>query len=330
MTVPVGSPGGRCALARKGIQIGFWGAFGLVLLRVTIGWHFLYAGLWKLQQPDFSSEAFLSQAKGPLADQFHAMIPDFNRTEKLDADTQVAAMKDYANRFAAAHKLSDEQQKRLKSVLDRRSVQMEYYLAGTQDGEKVDDSELETIRKELDDYRHDLERLATAKAAPTASVPFQQKRNWDQQSKLRSGSAAWAAQVDSIWDGLKTELADLLDDPREVQSIEHESSTQTIDRVVTYTNVAIGGCLIAGLLTRFAAFGGFLFLLQIVAAQPDWPGLYPEPHPSAGRALFVTKEFVEMVALFALMLLPVGRWAGLDFFIHHLLVRPIYGSRETK
>ena len=74
---------------------------------------------------------------------------------------------------------------------------------------------------------------------------------------------------------------------------------------------------------------GALFLLQVVLAQPDWPGLYPPPHPSAGRSLIVNKEFVEMMALFALALTPVGRWGGLDFFVHHLVVRPLFGKKEA-
>src|SRR5262245_3722001 len=59
------------SVARKGVRIGFLGAVGLVLLRMVIGWHFLYAGIDKLTNPDFTSEGFLGQAKGPLADEFH-------------------------------------------------------------------------------------------------------------------------------------------------------------------------------------------------------------------------------------------------------------------
>ena len=94
--------------------------------------------------------------------------------------------------------------------------------------------------------------------------------------------------------------------------------------------VAIGVALIIGLFSRLAAFGGAVFLLQIVLAQPAWPGIYPPPHPSAGNALIVNKEFIEMMALFALATLPVGRWAGLDFFIHYLLVKPVYRQEGTQ
>jgi hypothetical protein len=57
--------------------------------------------------------------------------------------------------------------------------------------------------------------------------------------------------------------------------------------------------------------------------------LYPAPPPSAGRTFLVGKEFIEMLAMFVLATTPVGRWGGLDFFIHHLVVRPIFGRKET-
>ena len=43
----------------------------VVVLRVLIGWHFLYEGVAKLTKPDWSAAGFLKQARGPLADLFH-------------------------------------------------------------------------------------------------------------------------------------------------------------------------------------------------------------------------------------------------------------------
>jgi hypothetical protein len=85
-----------------------------------------------------------------------------------------------------------------------------------------------------------------------------------------------------------------------------------------------------GLLTRFASLSGALFLLSIVLAQPEWPGIYPPAPAAAGRSLVVTKEVVEMVAMFALAALPVGRWGGLDFFVHNLFVRRLFGKRDSR
>ena len=53
----------------------------IVVLRVLIGWHFLYEGIAKLSKPDWSAAGFLKQARGPLADLFHGMAANPNALE---------------------------------------------------------------------------------------------------------------------------------------------------------------------------------------------------------------------------------------------------------
>ena len=45
----------------------------IVVLRVLIGWHFLYEGLSKLATPGWSASGFLLQSRGPLAGLFRWM-----------------------------------------------------------------------------------------------------------------------------------------------------------------------------------------------------------------------------------------------------------------
>jgi thiosulfate dehydrogenase [quinone] large subunit len=47
--------------------------FALVLLRIFIGWHFLYEGIAKLMKPNWSASGFLLQARGPFTGLFHWM-----------------------------------------------------------------------------------------------------------------------------------------------------------------------------------------------------------------------------------------------------------------
>lgn len=42
----------------------------ITVMRVLVGWHFLYEGIAKLSLPAWSSVGYLKQARGPLADQF--------------------------------------------------------------------------------------------------------------------------------------------------------------------------------------------------------------------------------------------------------------------
>jgi len=45
----------------------------LVILRVMIGWHFLYEGVAKLMKPGWSAAGFLLQSRGPFADLFRGI-----------------------------------------------------------------------------------------------------------------------------------------------------------------------------------------------------------------------------------------------------------------
>ncbi len=59
----------------------------LVALRLSIGVHFLYEGVWKIGNPDFSAEGFLASAKGPVAPLFYAMLPDIDGRSRLKIET---------------------------------------------------------------------------------------------------------------------------------------------------------------------------------------------------------------------------------------------------
>ena len=50
-----------------------WQVSALVILRVLIGWHFLYEGLVKVVNPNWSAASFLLAAQGPLANLFKSM-----------------------------------------------------------------------------------------------------------------------------------------------------------------------------------------------------------------------------------------------------------------
>jgi uncharacterized membrane protein YphA (DoxX/SURF4 family) len=45
----------------------------MTVLRVAIGWHFLYEGLTKLLNPEWTAAGYLQSATGPLAGMYHAM-----------------------------------------------------------------------------------------------------------------------------------------------------------------------------------------------------------------------------------------------------------------
>lgn len=55
-------------------RVSGWQWAGLVVLRLVIGWHFLYEGLAKLFNPYWSSASYLVEAKWVFADVFTAIL----------------------------------------------------------------------------------------------------------------------------------------------------------------------------------------------------------------------------------------------------------------
>ncbi len=309
---------------------------------MTIGWHFCYQGLVKLEDPQFSSAAFLGQAKGPFGDAYRSLLDDWDGRERLNKENRPQLLKrfdDYLSDFKNAYKPSPEQMAAAEQMLAARKSQVESFLKETEE--------------DFDKYLHELDRLAAAKESPTPTAhaappapvengklpppsmvwsfpPYQQKRVWDKQTELQGQLKGWLKELDGYFAAFQDDLDGLIDHDQRARVGGREAlrgpetRIETVDKIVSYGVTAIGICLLVGLFTRLASFAGALFLLSIVLAQPDWPGLYPSPHPSVGHALFVNKEFVEMIAMLVLATTHVGRWGGLDFFIHYCFVRPIF------
>jgi uncharacterized membrane protein YphA (DoxX/SURF4 family) len=104
-------------------QISFLACLLLVVLRVSIGWQFLYEGLWKLNTQKtarpWTAEGYLANARGPFRDKFRSLVDDPDGLKKLDFDTMVARWDDWKNRFIGHYPtLSDEQKQELDRLLD--------------------------------------------------------------------------------------------------------------------------------------------------------------------------------------------------------------------
>lgn len=87
----------------------------------------------------------------------------------------------------------------------------------------------------------------------------------------------------------------------------------------------VGLCLILGLFTRLAAFGGVCMLAMFYLAMPPFPGVEVPPGSAEGHYLYVNKNLIEAIALLMIMFSGVGRWFGVDALIH-----AIFGRREPE
>ena len=58
---------------RRETNYSSWQLWSLVILRVAIGWHFMYEGITKLLNPNWSSLGYLMDSKGLFGGMFHSM-----------------------------------------------------------------------------------------------------------------------------------------------------------------------------------------------------------------------------------------------------------------
>jgi thiosulfate dehydrogenase [quinone] large subunit len=63
------------------------GMIAITVLRVFVGWHFLYEGIAKLTSPSWSSAGYLKQARGPFADFFKWLASQSNLLANADLIT---------------------------------------------------------------------------------------------------------------------------------------------------------------------------------------------------------------------------------------------------
>jgi hypothetical protein len=325
----------------------------LVALRLGIGCHFLYEGVWKIKPfekfstkfPEpFSAEPFLTTAKGPLAGFFYMMVPDINGRQRLRVDTDAngkksidssgvaarwnAIRQDFVDYYRptgttteAAQSAFEKLQQGADESCKKSQKQLEEYFQ-----ENVD--EIAAYLGSLDRFENDKERDQTA--------PYQKQRRWDRMLELRTEAGKWIKDVEGQELALKNTLYSLLDDQQKERGQGpvcwnplRWSQTEQINFAVTYALTAIGLCLMLGFCTRLAALGGAGFMCFVVMTQPAFVGFYPlDPHV-VGHALMVNKDFIEMLALLTIATTAVGRWGGLDYFLYYWIFKPLC-SRNVK
>jgi uncharacterized membrane protein YphA (DoxX/SURF4 family) len=183
----------------SGIAVAF-----LVLLRMSIGWQFLYEGLWKLNTyssaKPWTSAGYLRSARGPLRNVYRGMTGDPDDLHWLDYDEVAAGLDSYRARLLAHNPdLSDDQKAQLDAMLDgpaQFAVRLDHLPAGLKfegnlkkvisyDPEAkrlIVDGKLHLLPKE----RRDLEKQARALKSASAADVERFVKALDQVFKLSS------------------------------------------------------------------------------------------------------------------------------------------------
>ena len=316
----------------------------LVALRLGLGCHFLYEGVWKIKHKDeFTAEPFLTQAKGPVAGLFYAMLPDIDGLQRLrvepdangkpsiNADALAGRWNEMRQQFvdyyrpAASDEAATAAHQRLQRAAERTYKDFKKWL------EEYFDQNVDDIAA----YFGALDRFDNNKESHK-SAPFQKQRRWDRMMELRREAAGWIKDLEGQETAYKNALYALLDEQQKEQGRMPASwnpfrwsRIEQINFAVTYALTAIGACLMLGLCSRLAALGGAGFMCFVVLTQPAFPGIYPPDPPVVGHALLINKDFVEMLALLVIASVPAGRWGGLDYFLYHVIFHPFL-SRKLK
>ncbi|MHB8902005.1 MAG: hypothetical protein ACYC6Y_24880 [Thermoguttaceae bacterium] len=328
----------RFPLNGKKYQIGLLAVVLLVALRLTIGWHFFYEGVWKIVNAEkFSAVEFLTISKGPFAPLFYAMVPDLDGRVRLatgpgeqgegwvTSPVYLEAWTRTKDGFVRQNRLEGPAEERVEAAFAQYKQSLEEYMTDNE-------AEIAAHFKALDRY-------IARKDSGANEAKHEKKRIWDEQMKLRGEADGWLADLDGMGKEMCLAFYNVLDEPQKqrahvpqvVTAPERlpvplplvKTRTQFLDMAVTYGLTAIGFCMLLGLCNRLACLGGGAFLISVLMTQPPWPTIYPPAPEVVGHALIVDKNFVEMVAIFMLAALPVGRWAGLDYFLYQWIGRPL-------
>jgi uncharacterized membrane protein YphA (DoxX/SURF4 family) len=288
---------------------GFFGATFLVLLRIAIGWHFLYEGLEKLESrqkggKSFSAEPYLRASTGPLGSYFRGLVPDVNGLAKLDPTRLRAAWTDDVERLVSHYAFDDKQKTEASKALRKSLHEVDEWFADKEFAEK------------RAKYIHELAGVQKVEQN-LGALSYERERAAAKRKDLDVDRKELLTKVDAIGNALRDSVVKLASDEQEASAgpyIPPRTSIDWVNDATTYGLIIMGFCLIVGLCTPLAALAGAVFLGQIYLSMPPWPGLPASP-TAEGHYLIVNKNLIEMLALLALVFIPTGQWIGFDALV---------------
>ncbi len=333
----------------------------IVLLRVGVGFHFLYEGLWKTDPANgFSAKGFLGMAKGPTKDLYYMFLPDLGGEERLQmAEAYRVVLEDgqkqsqkrigwtfpviekewyaYYKTFKKKYALDEEQQEEARTIFNQYVLSLREYA-------------LEN-REEIRGFVASKKRFEESLANTKNDAEYQRVRDWDAQLKYRNEGEKFASEPVAMGENMQLALWSVLNGSQkslgEIPAIAYgadkmigmgfiaslpilnqfakPSTMGLLDLTVTLGLTAIGICLILGFCTRLACLGGAAFLFNVVLSQFPWPTVYPYSPDVVGHFMVFSKDTIELMLLLLLALLPAGRWGGLDWFVWNLFGRFVCG-----
>jgi uncharacterized membrane protein YphA (DoxX/SURF4 family) len=298
--------------------LGLIGATMLVLLRVSIGWHFYSEGVDKLDAGNWSAAPFFSNAKGPFAEQYRQLVWDSDGRLRLDRDATMMSWAVFREQITEHYGFSEDQKVQAQEnyikaveqydwVLSENASNLEEFILGRDRITKLDtDAHEKQMRDGVSSLGGQRETI---------------RREWRQKgaSALRQIDTIWGS-YESAQNAVASEEQAAAERPlRLVPPPTNLIDTSIVDPIVPYFDFAIGLCLLFGLFTPVAALAAAGFLGSVFLSQ-----LPPGTGPGSSNY-----QLVECMACLVLAGTGAGRFAGLDFFLH-LIVRKVWGGQAQK
>ena len=315
-------------LATKGYRLCWCSCAALMLLRVAVGWHFLYEGLSKIESrrqgtKKFSAEGYLANSSGPLRDRFRQLLDDPDGLKRLEPAEIVGRWETTLAELERRYGLTADQMTQARAKIRELELAKENYF-----------STAETKGK-ISSYRDGIRQVAEDEQGEPAFVREHAAARRKELAKLREELLAPLAAWDKeLSDHVKGTLSpDQLTRDSEQKPggtagrlnlpFKLEWPERRIDQInlVTMLGLTIsGGLLVIGLFSRLSALWAAAFLALIYLANPA-PPLGTGNPADPGHYMYVNKELVECMAALVLATIPTGRWLGLDALIRGLITR---------
>ena len=281
----------------------------LILLRITIGWHFHSEGSDKIRNGNWSAAPFFANAKGPYADHFQELVWDYNGMQRRDNAFIKAWFTEFVTEATDYYSFDPKRKARANAVLATAIKTHKELIASYKD----DLIEYDKGMEELKGLKAQADRMEVeGRAGQVASMER------DIKGKLKT--AMW--DVDALISGFETEI-NLIAAPNQlavapplqlpITPTGSVVDTSIMDKYVPYFDLAIGWMLILGLFTPVASLAAAGFLATVFISQ------FP---PGTGPTSSMY-QLIEALACLVLAGTGAGRFAGLDFFLHLFVRRSV-------
>lgn len=280
--------------------------FFMVLLRIAIGWHFAYEGLYKIVEPDWRATGYLVQSSGPFRPTFRGMVKDVDGLQRLTPESVKQRLDERYQEMIAKFELTEAQQAKVKP-------QPEAVDAIFADPD---------FQHQLADYKLTLTEVESKEAELPGGTAYNVERlTYDYGKKSRALSSL-LSRVEAPLRDLEAAVSRELSPQQFAKgpAPKDKSPTAFIDFANMWGLLLVGVCLMLGLCTPFAALGGVGLLCLYYFSNPPFPG-YPESPMVEGHYLIVNKNMIEAIALLMIATSRVGRWAGLDAYLAPMFSR---------